>query len=655
MKKQLVILVLLIVAVTACFGYIRRSMYELFTSGTCGPCVGANDMLDGWYPLHHDEVCLVRYHTSWPGSGDIFYAANPSQNGSRTSFYSVTGVPRAVLNGNSLSSWSGSDALALSEAGSYVGLEVELMPIDSGQVQVTVFCEEPTYSGTLDLVVVLIEDSLYYVAPNGQTDFYEVMRYMLPDYNGETITINGDTTLVFDYDFGPHLDIVDDYHNCWFVGFLQEHSPSPGDIVQCNKAHVDDMTEYGHFLDYGRTRELVDPADSTAFELVLTHFGTMDDNYDIWAESHLPAGWYLDVTIGGTTGDSAHVDLTSYEEIEIDLEISPVGDASSGYVDVIIAPVLDPDGEIDTIQFSVIAGGDLLYVASSAAAGDMDYYRDLFYDNGVSYAEWNQAQDGHLPDFSSVQFDAIVWHDGANATDGMDEVERPALRNYLNNGGKVFITSSGMGEALGSLTSFYLFILGALYQGTEYTPTLVSGSSYPGTEFSGFSGTLPGSGYDGEKFSVNDPAEAILRYSTGPSCGLKKDFTGDGKLVYVGFRLETITNETERDAFWDALIDYWGGFGVDERKLPLSETIVGAHPNPFNSAATIDIEMPFAAEVAVEAWDINGRMVERIFDGTLSAGENMLRWNAETRSSGVYWLRVSGSDIDTGTKVLLVK
>lgn len=655
MKKLLIVTLILLVAATASFGYIRRAMYELFTSGTCGPCVSANDYLDDWYPLHHDEVCMVRYHTSWPGSGDIFYAANPTQNAGRTSFYGISAVPAAVVTGSVLGSWVGSGDVALATAGVYSPFEIELIPLDSGNVQITVLCEDSTYSGTLDLYVAFIEDSIYYVAPNGQTNFHEVMRYMLPDHNGEPIIFDGDTSIVLSYDFEPHIGMIEDYHNCWYVAWLQDQSGSVKEVHQCNKSHVDDMSEYGHLIDIGQQTYLIWPSDTATFNFQLTHFGYMNDSYDIWIETDAPAGWFVEFEVGGSTGDSTHLDLESLDIVEGELKVSPLGDPKTGHVYVYITPETDPEGGVDTLKFTVLAGGDLLYVVSSVASASKDYYIDLFEDNGVSYGVWDQAKNGHLPDYSDMRFDAVFWHDGYNTMDGMDATERVALRDYLMNGGKVCITSSGLGVALGSLPAFYMFILGAQYQGTEYGPAGVTGSGFPGTAFSELDLTLPGSGHNGEKFTLyGGESQGILRYDAGPTCGLKKDFTGGGKLVYIAFELEDVTDEAERDAFWDALLDYWGGLDVEDVEIPREKAIVTTSPNPFNSTANIEIELPRAADIAVEIYDISGRRVDVAYNGMLSAGLNNVRWEADDNPSGIYWIKIIG-DYEAQSKALLIK
>ncbi len=655
MKSKLAVVIVCMLLIGTCYGYIRVSMYELFTSGTCGPCVSVNNHLDDWYPLHHDDICLIRYHTSWPGSGDPFYAANPSQNAARTSYYSVGGVPKAVVNGTSVGSWSAADGIALSVAGTTVPLGIELMPIDSGQVRVEVLCDAPTFFGTLDLTCVLIEDSLHYSALNGQTEFYQVMRYMLPGHGGISLTINGDTSIVLDYDFRPHMGIVDDYRHCSYVAYLQDNSGAPGEIYQCNKIHVDAMTDYGHFVEHGTVSNLTEPVDTSAFEATLTHFGLLADNYDIWMEGDYPAGWLAGMTVNGAVTDSTRVLLSSLDVVEIEIDISPLGDPSTGRVCVYISPVNDPEGGVDTVQFSVIAGGNVLYVGSSVAAGDMPYFRDLFADNDVEFSEWSIGSNGHLPDYSDMEFEAMVWQDGANITDGMNATERLALRDYLENGGKVLITSSGMGADLGSLMAFYLLVLGATYQGSEYSPTGVSGSTYPGTELTDFNGTLPGAGFPGEKISVSAPAEAILRYNTGPTCGLKKDFTGGGKLIYLTFQYELIEDESERDELWDCIVDYWGGLGIEEREMPVSQSIIEAYPNPFNSCVTLSFDNIRTGALKIEVFDIAGRMIDVIHNGTLPAEHKSIQWDATAFSSGVYLIRATGEGVSAQSKVLLVK
>ncbi len=82
---------------------------------------------------------------------------------------------------------------------------------------------------------------------------------------------------------------------------------------------------------------------------------------------------------------------------------------------------------------------------------------------------------------------------------------------------------------------------------------------------------------------------------------------------------------------------------------------LGNYPNPFNPATTIHFSLPAQDEVALTVYDLLGREVEALFRGTMSAGQHEVRWNAGSRSSGVYVCRLQVSGRVMTSKLLLVK
>ena len=104
MRSRLISLVIFLIAVAVCFGYIRRSMFELNTNTGCPYCKLCEDWLDDWYPAHLDEICLVRYHTNGPSSSDPFHTNNPAQNNQRAGLYSGGYVPQTAVNGDTVGS-----------------------------------------------------------------------------------------------------------------------------------------------------------------------------------------------------------------------------------------------------------------------------------------------------------------------------------------------------------------------------------------------------------------------------------------------------------------------------------------------------------------------------------------------------------------------
>ncbi len=91
---------------------------------------------------------------------------------------------------------------------------------------------------------------------------------------------------------------------------------------------------------------------------------------------------------------------------------------------------------------------------------------------------------------------------------------------------------------------------------------------------------------------------------------------------------------------------------------PSADALVCIFPNPANSRVNFEFTLSTAEHLIFEVIDILGRKADVIVDGHFSAGVHRATWNAEGRASGVYYLRVLGSQVglaDHPRKILLLK
>lgn len=94
--------------------------------------------------------------------------------------------------------------------------------------------------------------------------------------------------------------------------------------------------------------------------------------------------------------------------------------------------------------------------------------------------------------------------------------------------------------------------------------------------------------------------------------------------------------------------------------LPGAFSLSANYPNPFNGDTVIRYALPRAARVRVTVYDIRGREVHRLVDGSQPAGFKTVTWNGRNRSnvavsSGVYLLHADlGGRVFT-TKMVLQK
>jgi hypothetical protein len=97
--------------------------------------------------------------------------------------------------------------------------------------------------------------------------------------------------------------------------------------------------------------------------------------------------------------------------------------------------------------------------------------------------------------------------------------------------------------------------------------------------------------------------------------------------------------------------------GVEEGSagLPGLLRIVGNYPNPFNPATVVAFEVGRSGPVNLEVHDLLGRRVGVLVDDHLEAGAHTVRWEADGRSSGVYFLVLRGAGSTSIRRIMLVR
>ncbi|UCG61030.1 MAG: FG-GAP repeat protein [Candidatus Zixiibacteriota bacterium] len=80
-----------------------------------------------------------------------------------------------------------------------------------------------------------------------------------------------------------------------------------------------------------------------------------------------------------------------------------------------------------------------------------------------------------------------------------------------------------------------------------------------------------------------------------------------------------------------------------------------AYPNPFNPVTQLRFNLPGAAHVRLEMFDILGRRVSTLVDKFLDAGPQSFTWDAREFASGVYLYRLQAGNEIVKNKVLLLK
>lgn len=99
-------------------------------------------------------------------------------------------------------------------------------------------------------------------------------------------------------------------------------------------------------------------------------------------------------------------------------------------------------------------------------------------------------------------------------------------------------------------------------------------------------------------------------------------------------------------------IDVKTGFQPNEYELSQN------YPNPFNPITTINYSLTRHSEVQLSIYDLLGKEIVQLFNGSQDAGDHSINWNATNFSSGIYFYRFKvgtseGDFIQTRKMVLL--
>lgn len=268
-------------------------------------------------------------------------------------------------------------------------------------------------------------------------------------------------------------------------------------------------------------------------------------------------------------------------------------------------------------------------------------------------------------DVSLGDYDIVDWILGeeGTATSSFDPNEQQLVKQFLQNGGRLFVSGSEIGYDLverGSAAdqAFYRDYLKAEYILDDVGSYAAEG--IPGSPFAGIANIQFDDGSHGG-YDVDFPdgikpaggAEWGMAYAGknsnswgGAGIVFSGTFAGGsapGKLVYLGFPFEMIVDQTVRRDVMRATLEYFGvttDVGRGPRvEVPESFALKQNYPNPFNGGTTATFVLSRRSPVEIVLYNVLGRQVRRLFEGELPAGEHRLQFSLDGLASGIYIAR----------------
>lgn len=94
---------------------------------------------------------------------------------------------------------------------------------------------------------------------------------------------------------------------------------------------------------------------------------------------------------------------------------------------------------------------------------------------------------------------------------------------------------------------------------------------------------------------------------------------------------------------------------VEFSEVPTEFAITSVYPNPFNSMVRIEFTVNIAKPTTLKVYDLGGREVTTLYEGTPEAGYHRITWNGVETACGVYFLKLQSEDRTRTVKTVIVK
>jgi len=324
----------------------------------------------------------------------------------------------------------------------------------------------------------------------------------------------------------------------------------------------------------------------------------------------------------------------------------------------------------------VLNAADIMLVNDDPAGNHLGFYLDALDSVGITYNEWRTLDKGpaSTQSIDRFGFPVIIWYTGDAGLDAISPQEEDSLIQFLDGGGRLFITGQNVVESLSS-TSRLLTDYFEVSHGGNSSEIIMSGvSGNPVTDGFSLFGIFGGDGASNQTspdiFLPSGIASAAIKYgTTGEEISAVTIDNGTYKIFLAGFGLESIVDTgptlTKRHQLLFGVLDWFevsSSVEVEDESLaalPNQFVLEQNYPNPFNPETSINYSISHDAKVKITIFNILGQRVKTLVDNNLAAGKYTVSWNGSTvtgstAASGVYFYRMEAvSSSQAGKKVFV--
>ncbi len=678
MKRGLIFL--LIIFNISVFSQVRKiALLEEATNASCGPCAANNPTLQKFVTTNFGGVISVRYHAWWPGT-DPMYSSNTTDNQNRIHYYNISGVPNYMIDGENLGVPSDPAEMEnkMNESVSKTS-PVELIvnkeiASDTIHTSIKIKAVGDLTENNLRLRVAVIERLVHYGHPpgtNGEKDFGDVMRKMLPDGNGTALSpmAAGDSAT---FNFSVPVNSEWNKDDLAVVAWIQNDD---------NKKVIQANIDFPTFV----LKSNVEPAKvlqlnsnyKFAYSIKNENKDTLHVNITT-EKKYAPDDWEVKILYGGGEFDGLTLNIPPADSAAFQVSLNTTSTAGFINLSVKASNLDDPHGYgFGTEFFGAVINGSILLIDDDGGSSWEETYIDALKPLPVDFTMVPEKYIGTIIGANAPEnFHTIIWNVGwgfpALARENID-----FLVNFLNQSGKhnLLIAGQDIGwdifdqygmSNFKQAQNFYHDYLGADYVADDAGSTSIQGiSGNPISNGISFSLARKYSLYPESIKAHDTTATEIFKYSNGKFAGVSNHVVKSGsefKTVYLGFGMELINNEDTKNFLMQRILGWFGEVtGIEEKlqnALPLEFKLSQNYPNPFgtgtssgSSSTTIKYSLPgvgttHGLSLQLVVYDVLGREVATLVNKAQPAGNYSVKFNAANLPSGVYFyeLKISGAE-----------
>ena len=263
-----------------------------------------------------------------------------------------------------------------------------------------------------------------------------------------------------------------------------------------------------------------------------------------------------------------------------------------------ILNIIADDGysAIDTFS-AVIGNPSILLVDDDCDGNNVENYYIASLDSlGFVYDYWRHSIQGSPSATTLSNYSIIIWFTEASFPSlSIDDIDN--LTSYLNNGGNLFLTGQDIGwdfndpEGYNYGNPFYADYLHAGYISNSSNNFHITGINddpiSDGLSFFISGGDGANNQLSPDVIEPKPEASNVYKYATYESAGIK--YSGNYKLVYLGFGFEGIDNSLTRNTVLNNIIDWFSGLSINHNPLPDTENT--SNPYPVYAEVTSEIAL----------------------------------------------------------------